>query len=616
MADNSTLPATGDVIATDDIAGVKHQRVKVEYGADGSATDVSSTTPLPTLPTDGTSAASVFPGSFLRVSDEPIQIFYDPFDTALETTNYWTTPTIGTGATIATVTTGVATLATGTTAAGWSKLFSQPSFKPVVPGWLGYSFAISLPDLAAPTSNTYRFWGSGTPATTPTAAAPLTNAVGFELATDGKMYAVVYAGGVRTVIQDLSAATGNSKQPTDASYHRYIVYVRTDRSYWYIDGLGGTNLVATSSFQSPQVQSLPITMLAVANTPAPLATGTINCSGCAVWDTTKGSVVIADGTYGWREASVGKSGGLAVRGGVITGQSLAVVAATPVTGTGLDVSEAGNVTFIVKNTVAATAYTGAPVIVFEQSDDNVSWGPLIVVRGDTGLAGSTVTLSAGSSNGEIMFDAALEGVNYVRARVTTAQTLNGMTIVTQPGTLPFAPSVAVSAAPAITKGTQGTSGFMVQRLHDSGRNVTNYFHAVPIITTVAEVMQTLTGYKSGAAVVATATPAVVTAGKTYRITHVEITYIAATVIGSARVNLRANLSGAGVVGSPLVKSWQVGIPAVFTAGSAMTYSFDYPEGLEFPAGTGIAVGVIGEGAVPTTGTIAGYVLVSIEGYEY
>lgn len=49
MADNTVLNAGsgGDVIATDDIAGVKHQRVKVEHGDDGSATDASATNPLP-----------------------------------------------------------------------------------------------------------------------------------------------------------------------------------------------------------------------------------------------------------------------------------------------------------------------------------------------------------------------------------------------------------------------------------------------------------------------------------------------------------------------------------------------------------------------------------------
>jgi hypothetical protein len=51
MADNtpSTPAAGGDVIATDDIGGIKHQRVKVEFGADGSASDVSNSTPLPTF---------------------------------------------------------------------------------------------------------------------------------------------------------------------------------------------------------------------------------------------------------------------------------------------------------------------------------------------------------------------------------------------------------------------------------------------------------------------------------------------------------------------------------------------------------------------------------------
>ena len=49
MADNVTLNSGsgGDSVAADDISGVKHQRVKVQYGADGSATDVSDSNPLP-----------------------------------------------------------------------------------------------------------------------------------------------------------------------------------------------------------------------------------------------------------------------------------------------------------------------------------------------------------------------------------------------------------------------------------------------------------------------------------------------------------------------------------------------------------------------------------------
>lgn len=47
MADNSVLPATGDVIAADEIAGVKYQRVKNGFGVDGAYADVSTTDPLP-----------------------------------------------------------------------------------------------------------------------------------------------------------------------------------------------------------------------------------------------------------------------------------------------------------------------------------------------------------------------------------------------------------------------------------------------------------------------------------------------------------------------------------------------------------------------------------------
>jgi hypothetical protein len=49
MADNTTLnPGTGgDVIASDDIGGIKFQRVKPAWGVDGSAVDTSEANPLP-----------------------------------------------------------------------------------------------------------------------------------------------------------------------------------------------------------------------------------------------------------------------------------------------------------------------------------------------------------------------------------------------------------------------------------------------------------------------------------------------------------------------------------------------------------------------------------------
>ena len=51
MADNTTINrgTDGDVIATDDISGVKHQLVKMEFGEADTATPVSSDDPLPVL---------------------------------------------------------------------------------------------------------------------------------------------------------------------------------------------------------------------------------------------------------------------------------------------------------------------------------------------------------------------------------------------------------------------------------------------------------------------------------------------------------------------------------------------------------------------------------------
>lgn len=70
MADNTVLDSGsgGDTIATDDIGGVKHQRVKVQYGDNGSATDVSASAPLPT--TDN--AIYVDDGDWTALSSEHV----------------------------------------------------------------------------------------------------------------------------------------------------------------------------------------------------------------------------------------------------------------------------------------------------------------------------------------------------------------------------------------------------------------------------------------------------------------------------------------------------------------------------------------------------------------
>ena len=51
MVDNVTLnPGSGGIdLATDEISSVHHQKVKIEYGLDGSVTEVSHTNPLPII---------------------------------------------------------------------------------------------------------------------------------------------------------------------------------------------------------------------------------------------------------------------------------------------------------------------------------------------------------------------------------------------------------------------------------------------------------------------------------------------------------------------------------------------------------------------------------------
>ena len=50
--------AGGATLATDEIGGAHHQRVKVEFGVDGAANDVSGTNPLPVVESSSSAARS------------------------------------------------------------------------------------------------------------------------------------------------------------------------------------------------------------------------------------------------------------------------------------------------------------------------------------------------------------------------------------------------------------------------------------------------------------------------------------------------------------------------------------------------------------------------------
>ena len=67
MADNVAItPGSGATVAADDISSVLYQRVKISHGADGSATDTSTASPLPTrgVFTTLTAAPTVTAGAY------------------------------------------------------------------------------------------------------------------------------------------------------------------------------------------------------------------------------------------------------------------------------------------------------------------------------------------------------------------------------------------------------------------------------------------------------------------------------------------------------------------------------------------------------------------------
>lgn len=170
------------------------------------------------------------------------------------------------------------------------------------------------------------------------------------------------------------------------------------------------------------------------------------------------------------------------------------------------------------------------------------------------------------------------------------------------------------AQTALTKGAQGATGISTQDLKDSGRNQTNYFMAVPILSTLTDTLISLTGYKSAAAVAATTTPAVVTTGKTFRLVSVTLTYVAIATAGTVTFTLRAQVGAVVTIASPAVQVWTLGAPAA-VAGVSQSIEIAVPDGFEFPAGTGIGVSIIGRGATGTAAAV-GYGQLSLHGFEY
>ena len=124
MADNvGYTPGTGAIVAADDIGGVLHQRVKIGVGADGEATDVSSTNPMPVA--DNNSG-----NLLLRI----LQMLMAPlgYDKSLGRQRGTVVVESGTVTTVATVTT-VSTVTTVTTLAALTNLVNVGGYPAQMP---------------------------------------------------------------------------------------------------------------------------------------------------------------------------------------------------------------------------------------------------------------------------------------------------------------------------------------------------------------------------------------------------------------------------------------------------------------------------------------------------
>lgn len=394
----------------------------------------------------------------LRVTAEPSGLFNDPFDGAtIDTTNRWNTPVVS-GFTV-TQSGGGLSVNTNTTVNNSGFIDSMPTFSPLGVNFTAYAAAVKL---EAQTSNFFvtnqhRFWGLGNRPASYTIGTPLLDAIGFEVDTTGQLNCVVYSNGTK-VFSTATSLTGvnlNTLITPSNNFVRFGMALRADTCIFYI---GTTEYpvaayaVTTAGFTLPNVQALPLRVAAINSASIPSGTSSLIVTTLALGDTGSNANQLADGTYQWRKASVGVFGGLSIKGSSIPSTSGSIAATTTGTIGPLAVNEAGNCTFVVKSTVPTSAYAGSPVVVFEQSDDSVSWAALQCIRSDTGAVGSTFTLAAGAVNGAIMFDAPLEGVNWIRARVTTGPTTNALTINILAGSLAFSPLVAITNPIALSAG--------------------------------------------------------------------------------------------------------------------------------------------------------------------
>lgn len=242
------------------------------------------------LPTALWAAASANNEGRLNVQQLPTTMFYETFAAgALDTVDKWTIT--GTAPTMS-ASTGLMTMPT----TGTSIITSKAAMNAVSNAHMLVSSLWAVE--ATPATGQGRFFGVGTVPTTPSTTSLAQEGVGFEHSSTGTLYAVIYTGGVRTIVATLT-------RPTDGGYHRYSLMWRASRSYWLIDGVE----VATRANVNTAIQDLPV-QVASFGTATAGASSTMLAVG--VGDLGRNHAQLADGQFPWRRAKIEPNGDLHV----------------------------------------------------------------------------------------------------------------------------------------------------------------------------------------------------------------------------------------------------------------------------------------------------------------
>lgn len=242
----------------------------------------------------------------------------------------------------------------------------------------------------------------------------------------------------------------------------------------------------------------------------------------------------------------------------------------------------------------ANTSTLTGTIQFQGTTNGTDWAPINGIVAGTSTPTTTYTIAPGAALYRLT-TGSLAGVRVVVTALTSG-------------------SGAVTILAGGGGGVYANQRMPVADASDTGRNLTTYYMLIPVAATATDTLQSLTGTKGGATVAATTTPAVVTAGKTFRVTRLAATYIATATTGTAMVRLRFNPAGVVAITSPVALTMVVGSGAPTTVNAAASEEATLPDGIEFAAGTGIGVSVQGFNGLTAAAT--GLVIVTLNGWEY